>query len=380
MSMPQISLSTNRATALKPAISYNSSLHIKQLDAVRGCAILLVLLYHFYGEYAGVFNIGWTGVDLFFVLSGFLITGILTDSKQQASYFKNFYIKRVLRIFPIYFIVIGIILYLVPLFSSTAIPDLPYYHNHQGWFWTYFQNWLFTIKGFPDDRVLRYTWSLCIEEQFYMFWPFIIYKFSAKNILRISIGFIVLANVLRLLPLPVDNNYIYVNTFARIDALSVGALIAILIRTRKELLEKYATMIMLVSVIALLGNIAYTRSTFFMNLYPVYTFIALFFGGLIVWSLSSNAPRPLQLIVNNPVFMFFGKYSYGLYLYHVPIHLWLTPWLFKIVQSYIHPALWNKLLISSAGLLVAIAVSVISFRFIETPFLNLKKKLIVKRK
>lgn len=377
---PTLTPTANIASSrLKPNISYNGSLHIKQLDAVRGWAILLVLVFHFYRQYFSLFNIGWTGVDLFFVLSGFLITGILYDAKQQPGYFRNFYIKRVLRIFPIYFLVLSILFYLVPLISTTATPDLPYYLNHQAWFWTYLQNWLYSIKGYPNDRIFMFTWSLCIEEQFYLFWPLIIYKASAKNIVRIAVFFIIMANVLRLLHFNgIDENYIYVNTFSRIDALSVGALIAILVRTNKALLEKLATPVLIVSLLFLLLNIGYQKSLYFMNLYYSFSFIAFISGTLLVWSLASNMPHTLKFMVNNKALFFLGKYSYGIYLYHVPLYLLVTPWLISQLQNYMVINTPVILVLRTVVMLFSIAVAVLSFKYIETPFLNLKKKLVIK--
>ncbi|CAL1518066.1 acyltransferase [Chitinophaga sp. MM2321] len=364
----------------RPVINYNSNQHITQLDAIRGWAILLVLLYHFYADHISFLGIGWAGVDLFFVLSGFLITGILLDTKGKPAFFKNFYVKRVLRIFPVYFFVLAIMLYVIPAISITAIPDLPYYLKHQPWFWTYFQNWLFTFQGYPTDRVLRYTWSLCIEEQFYMFWPFLIYRLNTKNIIRVLLIFIITANLLRLIQIDGWNdNYKYVNTFARLDTISIGALIAVLIRTRKDILEKYTPFVMVLSVTMLVVIIGYKKSLYFGNLYAAFTFLALLFGSIIIWSLSSNIPRGLSIAVNNRTMIFLGKYSYGIYLYHVPIHFWVTTGLLDYLSNTGSLNIYTTLLIKTAILLITIGISVLSFKYFETPFLKLKKKFTVRK-
>lgn len=365
---------------LRPAVNYNSNLHIKPLDAIRGWAVLLVLCYHFYAEQIGLFGIGWVGVDLFFVLSGFLITGILLDSKLKPHYFRNFYIKRVLRIFPVYFFVLAIILYVVPRISITAIPDLRYYLDNQEWFWLYFQNWLFTIDGYPNDRVLRYTWSLCIEEQFYMFWPFLIYRLNKRTIVWVLVSFIVLANVLRIIEIDgINQNYKYVNTFARLDTISIGALIAVLIRTRKDLLEKYTSYVMMLAAAMLVVIIAYKRRLYFGDLYPTFSFFALLFGALIVWSMAENKPRLLKAAVDNKIMVFLGKYSYGIYLYHVPVHFWATDPLLGFAGKYVPLNLPVVLVLKTILLLLSVGIAVLSFKFLEKPFLDLKKRFTVKR-
>jgi len=358
---------------IRPNIQYEGARHVPQLDAIRGYAILLVLVYHFFAEEFPPFNIGWVGVDMFFVLSGFLITGILLDSKTSQGYFKNFYIKRVLRIFPLYFFVLAVILYLVPAFFPNAIPDLDYYMRNQLWFWTYFQNWVFTIDGYPNDRVLRYTWSLCIEEQFYLFWPFLVYKLNRKTLLGVVLGFILMANFLRAVePHFINNNYKYVNTFARIDALSVGALVAILIRTHRQILEKWATPVSLISGLAIIGIIAVKKTLYFGELYASFSFFALLFGGILVWSLSSNLAPVFRRAVSIRPMLFLGKYSYGLYLYHVPIHHWSAEVLADHEISHATEPL-KFFLIKLILLAVTIIVSVLSFKYLETPFLKLKK-------
>ncbi|MGB3153347.1 MAG: acyltransferase, partial [Chitinophagaceae bacterium] len=143
------------------------------LDGMRGIAILFVIFHHNF-EFISYSFFGWLGVDLFFVLSGFLITDILLNTLNQQNFLRNFYIRRVLRIFPLFYLAILVFLYLLPNILTTS-PDVSYYTKNQFWLWTYLQNWLFIFKEPYGDKILLHTWSLAVEEQFYIIWPVTIF-------------------------------------------------------------------------------------------------------------------------------------------------------------------------------------------------------------
>lgn len=162
------------------SIKYNPKQHISALDSIRGVAVLLVILFHCYPTY--ITKLGWLGVDLFFVLSGFLITGLLLDAKGKNNYYRNFIVRRTLRIFPLYYFALLLCLVIVPIvFKSLLPPDYGYYTANQLWFWTYTQNWLFSKTGFPENLTLVHFWSLAVEEQFYLFWPLFVRIFFPEN-------------------------------------------------------------------------------------------------------------------------------------------------------------------------------------------------------
>ncbi len=145
--------------------------HVNALDGLRGIAIILVLFFHCsrfeFLPVRAISAFGWTGVDLFFVLSGFLITGILIDTKGKEGFYKNFFMKRVLRIFPLYYLTLCIF-FIPSFFFHFELTE--YYITHQIYFWTYTQNLLFAFDGWPENaRFLNHFWSLAIEEQFYIF-------------------------------------------------------------------------------------------------------------------------------------------------------------------------------------------------------------------
>ncbi len=136
------------------------------LDGLRGLAILLVVVYHNFG-FINYFFFGWLGVDLFFVLSGFLITDILLRSRDRKEGLSHFYIRRVLRIFPLYYLALLLFLVILPglgFFRST----LQYYVDNQFWLWTYLQNWLYMIKPTGETHIIHHLWSLVVEEQVYI--------------------------------------------------------------------------------------------------------------------------------------------------------------------------------------------------------------------
>ena len=186
--------------------------HIKPLDGLRGIAILLVMWFHFAWPakaqglitrlYVSVAALGWVGVDLFFVLSGFLITGILLDSKRGAGYFRNFYARRVLRIFPLYYAVLLVTLVILPLIVPYDTPALKRLLEGQGWLWLYSTNISVAVEhgnwiASADWLRMGALWSLAVEEHFYLVWPLLVFFLSRRALLRTSIAMIVLVPILR---------------------------------------------------------------------------------------------------------------------------------------------------------------------------------------
>ena len=170
--------------------------HIPALDGIRGLAILLVLLGHFtsYGgfrpeigvdrAYHLVAMLGGVGVDLFFVLSGFLITGILVDARGGAFFFRNFYMRRVLRIFPLYYGSLLVFFVVLPLLDP-GDPRLQQVLGEQAWYWSYLTNIRMAFDGWPAYHHIGHFWSLAVEEQFYMVWPLVIFLFRRRSLLFI---------------------------------------------------------------------------------------------------------------------------------------------------------------------------------------------------
>jgi peptidoglycan/LPS O-acetylase OafA/YrhL len=214
-----------------------------RLDGIRGLAILLVMLYHLthFGLARGPFenalvaipSIGWSGVDLFFVLSGFLITGILLRSRASSTYYGSFYARRVLRIFPLYYATLVFFLIVVPRLGVFAAandfwsPGVP---RETIWYWLFLSNFRAAWLGAWDHQILSIAWSLAIEEHFYLAWPFIVRFASDRRLLAICGATIAGALALRvaLVAVGVNERAIYTLTPCRLDPLATGAAIAIL--------------------------------------------------------------------------------------------------------------------------------------------------------
>ena len=216
------------------------------LDGLRGLAILLVVVYHNFG-FINVFFFGWLGVDLFFVLSGFLITDILLKAVGRENFLRNFYMRRLLRILPLYYLALILFLVIIPRLN---IPfDIKYYTDNQVWLWTYFQNWLYIFKNPGQTNTLNHLWSLAVEEQFYVLWPLVILLLKKPKFLLVFISLLLVAVLgLRLwawVNQVADLAYFNLYTFTRIDGICIGCMVALLQRINPGFLKKYTSFIVL---------------------------------------------------------------------------------------------------------------------------------------
>ncbi len=181
---------------------------------------------------------GWMGVDLFFVLSGFLITGILLDTKQHESYFRNFYARRCLRIWPLYYSVLFCMFVAVPLIRPSEARAVFDARSAPWWsFLFYLQNFLVPAASMATGP-LGVTWSLAIEEQFYLVWPLVVRRCSDVQLRRLTVAVICFSPALRFYLL-VHHVNIYSNIFCRLDGLMAGALLALLVRSANFMAAEY---------------------------------------------------------------------------------------------------------------------------------------------
>lgn len=347
------------------------------LDGLRGLAILLVVLYHNFG-FIRHSHFGWLGVDLFFVLSGFLITGILIDTVNKKNFLRSFYMKRVLRIFPLYYLCLIVFLIILPQIASIN-PLLEYYTDNQWWMWTYLQNWLFIFKPGTTTDALHHMWSLAVEEQFYLFWPLIILLVRKPKWLLVLLSLALCAVIATryLLWVYQIENLAYYNlyTFSRMDGICIGSMLALVLRINPEFLRKYTSLI----IFALAG---FNFLFFFVNRYYDFTFPYLAIVGyttfavmfaIVVYEAVRKENRLVEFAFNNGFMRFFGKISYGLYVYHWPIYVFLSG---VIVDWYATNVSikYSRLLSSGTCSLIALVVSVISYRYFEQYFLKMKKR------
>jgi peptidoglycan/LPS O-acetylase OafA/YrhL len=330
---------------------------IPQLDAVRGIAILVVML-HNSGTFPRLFAQGWMGVDLFFVLSGFLITGILLDTKQSGGYFKNFYIRRCLRIWPLYYSALVFMFVLVPLLRPSEASAVFAARSSPWWAYPLFlQNFLVPTPT-AATGLLGVTWSLAVEEQFYLVWPWVIRFCSSTQVRRLAMVVICVSPALRFY-LSLHHVDIYSNPFCRLDALMAGALLAIVVRSENfypATLLKRAWLVFLVAApLALITAIFGARWIAFSLTAMAsvsFVYLALF-----------TSQKWLQVALKNRFLAYTGVISYGLYLLHkVP---------FDAAKSF-HLNRY-PLAVLPVAIVASYGLAFMSWTLLEKPFLSLKR-------
>ena len=379
---------TLTANDLTPAAAVTGGQHAPQhmpsLDGLRGVAILLVLLHHFVRsinvefsinqQFAHWTELGWTGVDLFFVLSGFLITGILYDAKNTPCYFRNFYARRSLRIFPLYYTALAVVLLLGPLLEQLKLLGT----SNLGWVSIYATNIVLSAKGMGAFGAVDHFWSLAVEEHFYLVWPAFVYFLDRKRLMIAAAAACVVAPCLRLVihdggaTLPVAA---YILTPMRMDSLAAGAFIALFVRGPKgiEGLLRPAMWLAGASGAVFLGMVLFQKSKSALD--PLlgtagYSVLWLFFGSVLVLALTWE---PLKRLMSLPILRWFGKYSYGMYVWH-PIILLLVyhnDVARRIRGGNDH---LQALLSTATAIAAVLAITLLSWNLIEKQFLKMKAR------
>ena len=372
-------------SVLRTTLYHHNDPTIRSLDGLRGVAILLVLLFHCF-EYLYLTGMGWMGVDLFFVLSGFLITRILLRTKSERGYFKNFYIKRTLRIFPLYYLFIIACLVLSLVFNLERLNPIRHYW---GYFITYLQNFLFcSLNGFIPRFAMSHLWSLAVEEHFYLVWPLVVYFLPNKKLLYICIFTILLSTLLGVAIFMYNHSLItvYTFTFTRIGTIVLGSMLAILAVHKKEVLEQWALPVLIVSFLLITGfyiKVFFTENpehysfifhpyTTIRNSYgAMFLVVAFFFAALLCIALSKSF---VATIFSWQPLVFFGKYSYGIYMLHFPVYFILRGYIEVFLRSHAVHEMVLRLLTSLACTVVTVLLSLVVYHAFEKHFLKLKKK------
>lgn len=377
-----------RDSLLTTRVTHPERRHNHALDGVRGLAILIVLIHHgllpvpangrLSHVLAPFIHSCWIGVDLFFALSGFLITGILVDTLGSREYLRNFYVRRFLRIFPLYYAVLllagltSLLLYGNSGLWRMMLPLAVYLQNTG--LWTPLDH--YNIPPFT----LNHFWSLAVEEQFYTVWPLLVFWIRDRSkLLRLALALSVCALLLRvyLSARGVSPWFLYSFTACRADALLLGGALALLFRSEKApvvaAVRHYAPWCGLLAFAAVVivsfrvdGLDWYGDAR--LHTYG-FTLLAIAACGLLATT-QGDAPR----VLSQPWLRFLGKYSYGLYVLHRlftaslihALHHWLLPVLRSDNVSSI--AAWTLAWAFTLGLTMA------SFRWFESPFLRLKHR------
>jgi peptidoglycan/LPS O-acetylase OafA/YrhL len=347
---------------------------IPVLDGIRGIAILMILIFHYINNPLATNNSskviviikkltewGWAGVDLFFVLSGFLIGTILFYNRKADNYFKTFYIRRFFRIIPTYLLLL-IIFYALKFFFNN--PDSYIFQNPLpiGYYLTFTQNFIMGIKGTFGSEGLGPTWSLAIEEQFYILTPLLIYLVSPSKVIYWLLFFVIAAPIFRLYS---TNWYMsYTWFFCRMDSLGIGVISSLYVyfTNKKQLSHLSDKALLLIAFIILFIMLASEIIWGSMGIFK-HTLIALFFALIILYSI--NAKGIVKNILSNKLLIWFGLISYPLYLFH----LLFEGLAHQLYANNLKPRLETKndLIVSALALAFSIVFSKIVHIYIEQP-------------
>ena len=369
------------------------------LDGARLVAFLAVILSHYLA-----LNWAWGGVNAFFVLSGFLITGILWDGKDSPRQMRNFYIRRTLRIFPLYWLVFLLLLATTPIFHWQWSPVW--------WLWPlYFGNFIrLWMHGSTDPQLIStsvaqlharghggllymgHFWSLCVEEQFYLIWPWVTLAVrSRRRLMLLCLVTIILEPFLRgyvqsHAPAWVNDNILvfWLGVPFQLDAFLLGALIALIWRgSHRQTMLRMAELISIIATAALIVEILLVTHLHLHricgNHYPAWegswglTLVNLYSASIIVAAL-----RPGSLVyrvLNVARIRACGIVTYGAYIFHDMLHNLIARVLSKAANHFHRSAIGSEWTILLTALLFTFALAFISYRYLETPFLNLKQRL-----
>lgn len=360
------------------------TIHWPALDGVRGLAVLGVFLFHF-GQWSAVYgdtaapgwlrwlNPGQMGVDLFFVLSGFLITGILVRNRGQRGYFRNFYARRCLRIFPLYYAYLA---FFFVIGAAWRIPDFMW--GEMWWYLPFLQNFAST---FAPERLggPHHFWSLAVEEHFYLVWPLVVSIFPAPQLRIICAGLVATAFLVRcgFLMAGLD---VFTFTLCRMDSLAIGAWLALLhkdgprwSRIRGGVMSGWWAGLAL--LVAAYATVSGSQHVFLQA--TKYTLTALAAAGLLVLVVEKEPTHLIPRFFSMAWLRGLGRISYGFYVFHPYPMQRLTGLFFKEEWSPWHgragPAMLADLLFLFA---LTLAISLASWKFLEQPFLRLKKSFV----
>jgi peptidoglycan/LPS O-acetylase OafA/YrhL len=359
---------------------------VPALDGLRGVAVLLVLVHN-----AGSIQVqassrllktvfflhapGWIGVHVFFVLSGFLITGVLLDARGPGA-LQTFWIRRAARIFPLSFFLLLLLTVLPP---TLGRPDLFGPRRELWWYWTYLCNW-----GQPLGHkipALAHFWSLAVEEQFYVLWPILALRCTPRTLLRIAIAAAVAATLLRVgLCVRGMTETVYQNTFTRMDALTLGGAAAIVARDGHLLDRVLPRMKWVVggSVVVLAAMWPFTRA---FNQGDPWVLTAGFavlavLGAALILQAGARPEGALARRLSAPWLCWFGKYSYAIYVAHFPILSVLDRSLGPLVNGASPARALAALLLHEALVApLSVGAALVSWRVLEQPAMHWRERL-----
>jgi peptidoglycan/LPS O-acetylase OafA/YrhL len=368
--------------------------HLPVLDGVRGLAILMVLLLHFLAGVPpsdaaerGVVEVtkyGGYGVELFFILSGFLITGILYDTRHQPHYFRNFYMRRILRIFPLYYGVLALVFFVAPLIPPLRGPTLDYLVDRQAWAWLYAINIYIGKSGEWNFSYLQHFWSLAVEEQFYLFWPLLVFALARRpralvaTCLAVSLGAMLARLIGSLMGLSWWTTYTLMPF--RMDGLALGGFLAVAARQPGGLdrlartLPTAATVVGGVVAATFVWTLLVSRAGLDFVLPVRASLVEMLLACLLLWSVIAPQRSATSRFFRSRAMVFLGTYSYGLYVYHHFISYYLASNRTDLELAHrlgSHAA--AVALQATLGASASLALAYLSYELFEKRFLKLKR-------
>jgi peptidoglycan/LPS O-acetylase OafA/YrhL len=360
------------------------------LDGLRGIAILAVLAHNLQLLQSPTGSVGravemsldrgWTGVQLFFALSGFLITGILLDTQKASNYFRSFFSRRALRIFPLYYLTLLVLCVLLPaahVFGPSLVPGF----DRQWPFWIYVSNWTQPYGGWAG--FVTHFWSLAVEEQFYLLWPLLIHRLNPVSTLRLCLAIAVASFVIRvsMQHFGFETEAIYMFSVCRMDALALGGAAAAALRiesVRERLSGRAGTIAVVMLLLGAAGAVVthgYPRTSSLGQSVGYSALAATFALAVLACAVADgNGVRGPFAVLRFAPLRALGKYSYAVYIFHKPLNdlvgAPLAAALFPRAATDVGPTL----VYLPVMLLVCVALAALSYRFIEMPFLRLKTR------
>lgn len=366
--------------------------HLPVLDGVRGLAILAVLLFHFVAPVSPkglveaaitwLFAYGALGVDLFFLLSGFLITGILYDSRTGPCYFRNFYMRRVLRIFPLYYGVLAVVFLLVPAIPALHGSEIAGLSAHQAWAWLYGVNIYLAIHNGWVLSYIEHFWSLAIEEQFYLIWPLVVWLLGGRRrlFLKFSLGVAIASFAGRILASLWGASEVttIVLTPFELDTLALGGFFAVYLRqpdgvarTRRMIVPMAAAGLgLLLLQFGVRHFSGYGNEVESLRRGAFHLLLA----ALMLEALCAPAGSVCSRFFRSSPMITLGKYSYGLYVYHHFLSYYLSSHRTELALAAAIGSRTAALAIQAAGGMAAsMAIAWLSYEYFEKYFLRLKR-------
>jgi len=367
--------------------------HLPALDGVRGLAILMVLVFHFVAQATAtnraeaglkwLLSYGLLGVDLFFVLSGFLITGILYDARAERSYFKSFYMRRVLRIFPLYYGVLAVVFFVLPRVPALQGSEIAALREHQAWAWLYGVNVYLSWHGGWVLSYIEHFWSLAVEEHFYFVWPFVVWLLARRPraLMATALGLAAASFLARAVASLAGVSLIATSVLTpfQLDALCLGGFFAVAVRQPggEDRVRRAVLPMALATVAILAAEFGLHRVTdagllVGRSLRPGLFRVAL--AALLLWALFAPAASRTARFFRSDSMTLLGRYSYGLYVYH---HFFSYYFLTHGTEFALARALGSHALAvlvqAVVGMAASLAVAWTSYELFEKRFLRLKR-------